>query len=137
MAQIIEDFIEACIVGPRPRPVLMAVRYDPGDPFALSLGFGANASAEPEGSLSWTAARELFGTGLRAPAGLGDLRVGPWSPDLVGVEFHGDEGCAVVVLPARDLADFLARTYDEVAPGAEHRLVRWPDTVAELVGESG
>lgn len=137
MPQIVEDVIEACLVGPEPRPVLMGLRYDPADPFALSLGFGANASLGLESSLSWTAARELFGGGLRQPSGLGDLRVRPWAPGVVAVEFHGDEGCAVLVLSSRDLVHFLRRTYEVVAPGTEHHLLSWPDTVAGLVDEAG
>ncbi|MET9400441.1 SsgA family sporulation/cell division regulator [Kitasatospora sp. NPDC002965] len=137
MFRIIEDVVEACIIGPELRRVLLELRYDTGDPFAMSVGFGAEAALDPEGRLCWTAARELFGQGLSAPAGRGDLRVRPWQPGTVGVEFHGDDGWAILVLGADDLTAFLRRTWQAVPPGTEHLLIHWPDTVAELTGEPG
>src|SRR5213078_2276228 len=49
------------------------LRYDPSDPFAVSLAIGTECS-EP---VVWTFARDLLSAGIGAPVGEGDITIEP------------------------------------------------------------
>src|SRR3954468_14910985 len=49
------------------------LRYDPSDPFAVSLAIGVDCG-EP---VVWTFARDLLSSGVSAPAGEGDITIEP------------------------------------------------------------
>ncbi|MEU9134206.1 SsgA family sporulation/cell division regulator [Kitasatospora sp. NPDC048540] len=136
MPQIIETVVEASVAGPELRSVRIRFRYYPDDPFALHLDVGGDARRGGHGTVAWIAARELFTAGLRAPAGLGDLRVRPCGADLALLEFHSLSGHAVALISSQELCSFLARTFEAVPAGTEQERVRWPGTVASLLRQS-
>ncbi|WP_331741549.1 SsgA family sporulation/cell division regulator [Kitasatospora sp. NBC_00085] len=137
MNHLIEDVVEACILGPAPQMIRICARYASDDPLALTLGFPARASVRPceDVETEWTAARDLFAAGLEALSGHGDIRVGPWEEGYTQIQIHGTEGCALVVLRTDELARFLDRTYRAVPAGEESSFIDCPDTVAELLGD--
>ncbi|MFJ7075656.1 SsgA family sporulation/cell division regulator [Streptomyces sp. NPDC098781] len=94
------------------------LRYISGDPLAVHIDFPAHATLDGEAA-TWTFARVLLGEGLRAPAGLGTVRVRPCGASHTYVEFHTPEGVARLRFATADLDRFLARTHTVVASGEE------------------
>jgi hypothetical protein len=86
------------------------LRYTSADPPAVHIDGEA---------ATWTFARVLLGEGLRAPAGIGTVRVRPAGSAHTRVEFHAPQGVAVLSFTTADLTRFLARTYTVVAPDEE------------------
>ncbi|MER5938386.1 SsgA family sporulation/cell division regulator [Streptomyces sp. NPDC001928] len=94
------------------------LRYAAGDPLAVHIDFPRHVTLDGEAT-TWTFARVLLGEGLRAPAGIGTVRVRPRGESDTSVEFHSPVGVAVLRFTTADLYRFLARTYTVVAPGEE------------------
>ncbi|TXS50254.1 SsgA family sporulation/cell division regulator [Streptomyces sp. uw30] len=94
------------------------LRYTCADPLAVHIDFPAHATLDGEAT-TWTFARVLLGEGLRAPAGLGTVRVRPCGTSHTYVEFHSPVGVAMLRFTTADLYRFLARTYTVIAPGEE------------------
>ncbi|MGV9251798.1 SsgA family sporulation/cell division regulator [Streptomyces sp. NPDC003697] len=72
------------------------------------------------GPHEWTVPRSLLEEGLRAPAGIGEVRVWPCGRVQAVVEFHSPRGVSVVQFETRTLLRFLRRTYAAATPVA-HR----------------
>jgi hypothetical protein len=101
--------------------VRATLRYEPADPYAVHVVFAAAEGAD-EPSVSWSFARQLLVEGLEEPAGIGDVRVWPWSNKtgpVVALALTSPDGHALFEVPRRTLEDFLRRTFDEVPAGAE------------------
>jgi len=94
------------------------LRYTSADPPAVHIDFPPHVTADGEAA-TWTFARVLLGEGLRAPAGIGNVRVRPAGSAHTRVEFHAPQGVAVLGFGTADLTRFLARTYTVVAPDEE------------------
>ncbi|NEB00508.1 SsgA family sporulation/cell division regulator [Streptomyces sp. SID13726] len=94
------------------------LRYTSADPLAVHIDFPRHVTVDGEAT-TWTFARVLLGDGLRAPAGIGTVRVRPAGQDLTYVEFHSPQGTAVLRFTTADLYRFLARTWTVIAPGEE------------------
>ena len=94
------------------------LRYTSADPPAAHIDFPPHVTVDGEAT-TWTFARVLLGEGLRAPAGIGNVRVRPAGPAHTYVEFHASQGMAVLRFATSDLTRFLARTYTIVAAGEE------------------
>lgn len=103
--------------------------YDPADPWAVSLTLRARRRW-----VLWRFDRELLAAGLRARAGLGDVRIEPFG-DAVLVELRSPDGHALLYLPGVDVARLLAASYRRVPPGGEH--LDWDELDIELqrIGE--
>src|SRR4051812_11740711 len=111
------------------------LRYDPADPFAVSLAIGVDCG-EP---VVWTFARDLLAAGVNSPAGEGDITV---EPDLSG-GFGGEErrlrvtlatDCMATMLASADrVVEFLVETYAIVATGAELDRVDFDAEIAALL----
>ncbi|MGI5377048.1 SsgA family sporulation/cell division regulator [Streptomyces sp. CA-251387] len=91
---------------------------DTTDHLAVHLDFPPHVTLDGEAT-TWTFARVLLSEGLRAPAGLGRVRVRPCGAAHTYVEFHSPVGTAVLRFVASDLYRFRARTYTVIAPGEE------------------
>ncbi len=97
------------------------LRYDPADPFAVSLAIGVECG-EP---VVWTFARDLLAAGLTAPAGEGDITVEPdhaASMDeavrLVRITLATD--CMATMVTSSDpITEFLLETFALVPTGSE------------------
>ncbi|WP_455351265.1 SsgA family sporulation/cell division regulator [Streptomyces sp. SYSU K217416] len=112
MSTAVEDPARARIITDAPyyRAVPVALRFDPDAPQSVSIVFPAGLS--PDGTENeWMLTRGLLETGLRAPAGTGDVRVWPCGRVQVVVEFHAPEGVAVVQFDSSALRRFLRHTY--------------------------
>lgn len=111
------------------------LRYDPSDPFAVSLAIGTDC-ADP---VVWTFARDLLSAGVTAPSGEGDITIEPAGNDI------GDEERALRVTLATDclatmlvsmdrVVEFLVETFALVPTGAELDRVDLDAEIAALLG---
>jgi Streptomyces sporulation and cell division protein, SsgA len=110
------------------------LRYDPADPFAVSLAIGVDCG-DP---VIWTFARELLAAGVNRPAGEGDITV---EPDM-GEGFGGERqlrvtlatDCMATMLASTDrVVEFLVETYAVVPTGAELDRVDFDAEIAALL----
>lgn len=129
------DLVEATITfgfrtfGARPRPVQADLRYAPADPYAVFIGFHTG-----RGTVQWMFGRDLLVDGLLTPSGEGDVIVRPAThPALVLVELNTPGGSAVLEAPADQLAAFVNRTYEVVAPGEEQTCFDFDVEMSKLV----
>ena len=129
------------------RPVPARLFYSREDPYAVRITFHTNL-AQP---VEWMFARDLLATGTEGRKGLGDVTFWPSAGSAAGGDFggdfgggFGDGGASGGVLnialsspfgkahfeaPAREISDFLRRTYQIVPAGQESEHI---DVEAEL-----
>ena len=113
-------------------PLVARLFYSREDPYALSIVFEVG----PDKPVEWIFARDLLAMGLEGREGLGDVRVWP-SADPEGgatgsvlhIELTSPFGQAHFAAPAREISDFLRRTYQVVPAGEESEHI---DVEAEL-----
>jgi len=111
------------------------LRYDPADPFAVSLAIGTECG-DP---VVWTFARDLLSAGVSAPSGEGDITIEP-----AGVEIGDEEralritlatDCLATMLVSMDrVVEFLVGTYALVPTGAKLERVDLDAEIAALLG---
>ena len=113
-------------------PLAARLFYSHEDPYALSIAFEAGLDKPVE----WMFARDLLAMGLEGREGLGDVTVWPSADSESGVpgsvlhiELSSPLGQAHFEAPAREISDFLRRTYEIVPAGEESGLI---DVEAEL-----
>jgi hypothetical protein len=103
--------------GGLPLPLEAGIRYEPDDPFAVTIDFRTG----PDSMVTWTFARDLLRAGLDAPSGEGDVQV--WPARLgrgpVSLEVSSPSGHALFELPRREVLAFLERAYSAVPLDAE------------------
>ena len=92
------------------------LRYDPADPFAVSLAIGVDGVP-----VVWTFARELLADGLCGPSGVGDLRIEPITADGVReIDITLTTDCQATLIAPRDtVVAFLVEAYATVPAGSE------------------
>jgi sporulation and cell division protein SsgA len=125
------------LIGPETPTALDAeLRYDPTDPYAVSMAFLKDGA-----EIVWVFARDLLLRGVSEPVGDGDVQVFP-SVDLEGhavvaLVLLGPTGSALLEGRARDFFGFLAQTTRAVWPGTErnHQLDTDDAIAAILVGD--
>lgn len=111
-------------------PVPLTLHYDPADPWATRAVFlcpcGTEAcSGEP---IEWTFARDTLAEGLDGHAGLGDVRVWPWSTPrsgFVALALSSPDGLCLFKIPRSALVRFLRRSYLLVPKGREGERIDW------------
>lgn len=93
-------------------------RYDCSDPYAVQLVF-----VGLEKPTTWIFARALLAGGAIEPTGDGDIHIWPGATEqgesLVLIELATDEEEAILAALSTDIAAFLAKTDERVAPGTE------------------
>lgn len=95
-------------------PALQArLCWQPADPLAVRMSFRTGGHW-----VDWALARELLAAGLLMPAGAGDVRLAPLGEHLV-LGLDNGRARATLLLPAADVAGFLAATYRQIPLGAE------------------
>ncbi|GGT34449.1 SsgA family sporulation/cell division regulator [Streptomyces purpureus] len=107
----VEEHAKGLIItdAPLSRAVPVSLRYDPGtDPAAVRFAF-------PSGT-EWSFPRELLESGLRAPAHRESIDIWPCGRVQTVVEFHTEDGVAVVQFDTSALTRFLKHTYAVRAP---------------------
>jgi hypothetical protein len=103
-------------------PLLTRWSYRADDPYAVTMSI-----SRPSGRwINWLMARDLVVEGMLASAGLGDVRVAPFSDeefDIIEVKIGDDEGFAALEFD-RDLMErFLAATFEVVELGSESDVI--------------
>jgi hypothetical protein len=133
---VISSRLDVGLVGPQgATPVEAELRYDPADPYAVSIAFLVHGR-----EVVWVFGRDLLLHGVTEPVGDGDVQVLP-SIDADGraqvlVSLAAPTGHALVEAPARDVHRFLALTAQAVWPGTEGDRLSADDAIAAiLVGD--
>jgi hypothetical protein len=113
-------------------PLVASLYYSKDDPYAIRIAFHVGLD-EP---VEWIFARDLLSMGIEGREGLGDVVVWPsagtegGAPNSVlNIELSSPFGQAHFEAPAREVSDFLQRTYALVPAGKETDHV---DVTAEL-----
>jgi hypothetical protein len=112
------------------------LRYDPADPFAVSLAIGVECG-EP---VIWTFARDLLAAGVSAPTGEGDITIEPdptaaMNDDERMLRITLATDClATMVTSAARVVEFLVETYAIVPTGSELDRVDFDAEIAALLG---
>ena len=109
-------------------PLLTRWSYRADDPYAVTMSISRSSGRW----INWLMARDLVVEGMLASAGLGDVRVAPFSDeefDIIEVKIGDDEGFAALEFD-RDLMErFLAATFEVVELGSESDVI---DVAAEI-----
>ena len=109
-------------------PLLTRWSYQQDDPFAVMMSI-----SRPSGRwIEWLMARDLVVEGLTGPAGVGDVRLTPFSDEefeVLEVKIGDDEGFASLEFDRHLMERFLAATYEVVPLGAESTVI---DVEAEI-----
>jgi hypothetical protein len=111
------------------------LRYDPSDPFAVSLAIGTDCG-QP---VIWTFARDLLSAGVTAATGEGDITVEP-SIAEEGLEERAMRitlatDCMATMLVSMDrVVEFLVETFALVPTGTELDRVDLDAEIAALLG---
>ncbi|MGW1884987.1 SsgA family sporulation/cell division regulator [Streptomyces sp. NPDC001970] len=137
MSTVIEQAVQARLVASAPQmeSVPATLRYDPADPFAVSMDFPPPATLEGT-QVSWAFSRELLAEGMEAPTGLGDVRVRPYGYDRTVLEFHAPEGTAMIHVRSSELRRFLERAQGLIPAGCEHLHLDLDGDLAELLRDA-
>jgi hypothetical protein len=109
-------------------------RHEPSDPYAVRVAVHTDGCL-----IEWYMARELLQAGLHEVAGLGDVCVHPGIDEMgaaiVHLELSSPEGEAVLMVPARDLEQFLDESHRSVPAGSETDFLDIDAGLAELLAD--
>ena len=109
-------------------------RHEPRDPYAVRVGLHIDGCL-----VEWIMARELLQAGLVDMAGLGDVCVHPGIDEqgrlIVHLELSSPDGEAVLMIPARELEQFLVASYRSVPAGAESDLLDIDAALIDLLAD--
>ncbi|MFH9419634.1 SsgA family sporulation/cell division regulator [Streptomyces sp. NPDC017529] len=135
MPSAIDQAVQVRLIATAPgsHAVPAVLHYHPADPLAVRISFPPEISLDGA-AVDWAFARELLADGLRSPAGTGDVRVRPLGRDRTVLEFHVEDGVAMVQVVTADLRRFLDRTYQAVPAGREQQHLDVDGGLAELLG---
>jgi hypothetical protein len=138
MPPVAEQSTKACLITDAPdhKTVPVTLRYDSSDPLAMRIIFPAEVSLDSD-EVVWAFARDLLESGLRGPAGDGDVHVWPSGRAQAVLEFRSPEGVAVVQFDTAPLRRFLRTSYDMVPAGEERREMRVEQGLGRLLNTSG
>ena len=110
-------------------PLLTRWTYRADDPFAVMMSI-----ARPSGRwIDWLISRDLIVDGLCAPAGIGDVRLTPFTDgefDVLEVKIGDDEGFASLEFDRSLIQRFLDATCEIIPLGVESSVI---DVEAEIV----
>lgn len=115
-------------------PVPVSLRYASADPFAVHVHFLPDVFYNGR-SMIWSFARDLLAEGLRAPAGIGDVRIWPCGRFHTIVELDTSQGLAMVRFETPVLRRFLQDSYRVVAAGREDTNAALEHSLAALLDE--
>ena len=111
------------------------LRYDPADPFAVSLAIGLECG-EP---VIWTFARDLLSAGISQPSGEGDITIEPdFASDLDSDErltrvTLATDCLATMLTPTNNVVEFLVETFTVVPTGSELDRIDWDAEISALL----
>lgn len=113
--------LQLVMPGAAPLAVRAGLSYQAADPYAVHVAFHTGSGAHAD-VVDWTFARQLLTDGVAAPVGQGDVRAWPSTgagQPVVYLSLSSPSGKALFEVPARELVDFLAMTYEAVPTGGE------------------
>jgi hypothetical protein len=115
----------------RRRSITVTFRYDPRDPFAVTLLI----PVKRDGFVKWVLARELLNDGRLGVEGPGgDVTVSPAaSPGEVVIDLLSPSGHAAVWVADEDVTQFLTATYQLVPAGTEADRINWARELPDLL----
>jgi hypothetical protein len=93
-----------------PIRMLVDLRYDTADPFAVQAVFRADQDNE----VVWVFARDLLAGGVSAPSGEGDVRIWPSlsaGREVLRIALISPDGEALLQAQTNEIVDFLNSTY--------------------------
>jgi hypothetical protein len=93
------------------------LRYDPSDPFAVSLAIGTECGTP----VVWVFGRDLLADGIGSASGEGDITVEP-ATDAASREIRitlATDCLATMTAPRDKVVEFLVQTYSAVPSGCE------------------
>lgn len=102
-------------------PCPAELRFDPADPWAVTLEFRPETGAVP-----WLFARELLTDGVHDVVGEGDVQVWPSESSggpVVCIALRSQDGNALFEASRADVEAFLSRSYAVLPHGAERHAV--------------
>jgi hypothetical protein len=116
-------------------PLLTRWSYRSDDPFAVMMSI-----SRPSGRwIDWLLSRDLLIEGVAGPAGIGDVRLTPFTDDefdVLEVRIGDDEGFASLEFD-RDLIErFLEATSDIVPVGAESAMIDVEAEISKITNSS-
>ncbi|WP_078891988.1 SsgA family sporulation/cell division regulator [Streptomyces sp. NRRL S-350] len=115
-------------------PLAVRWRYSRADPLAVSLDVVTGVKPD----VRWAFARDLLWDGLRAPAGLGDVRIWPpcpchGRPDL-RILLRGKDGSALVDIPSKPVRTWLSKECFALVPHeAEAEHIDWETEMGHMM----
>jgi Streptomyces sporulation and cell division protein, SsgA len=101
-----------------PRRVVVVLRYDTLDPYAVHAVFRVGQGQQ----VTWVFARELMTHGLDQAAGDGDVRIWPGcheGRDVVRIALRSPDGEALLQAPLDEVVEFLSASYGLCPRGRE------------------
>ena len=114
-------------------PIDAELRYDPADPYAVTMVFRTGVQ-----EVLWTFGRELLAECLYEPSGDGDVHVWPCLSStgaaVVIIELCSPDGELLVQASSRKVSDFVAMMLREVHDGQESAFVELDTELATLLG---
>jgi hypothetical protein len=111
------------------------LRYDPADPFAVSLAIGVECG-DP---VVWIFARDLLSAGVGSPQGEGDITIEPdFASDMDSDERMlrltlATDCLATMLVPSGPVVEFLVETFTVVPTGSELDRVDLDAEIAALL----
>ncbi|MEV7003700.1 SsgA family sporulation/cell division regulator [Streptomyces sp. NPDC093982] len=106
------------LAGDTQIPVPVIMRYVSTDPLAVHVDFLPHVYPNDK-CMTWSFARDLLAEGLRAPAGIGDVRISPCGRLHTIMLLQTVEGQAMLRFETPVIRRFLEDSYMAVAPGRE------------------
>ncbi len=113
--RVITAATEMLLISDAALPAVDAeLRYHCDDPYAVHLVLSVDQSP----AITWVFGRELLITGVRMPAGIGDVQIYPTTDGLI-IELRSGNVGARLLAHTADIEDFAARSTARVPLGAE------------------
>ncbi len=112
--------------------------YEAADPYAVRVSFQTGDADDPT-IVEWMFARELLAGGLKEATGEGDVKLWPHRSGgirVVSLSLSSPTGNAHFEIPARELGEFLDKTYQVVPQQRESKYVDMDSELARLLGQA-
>jgi hypothetical protein len=120
-------------------PLVASLYYSKEDPYAIRIAFHVGLD-EP---VEWIFARELLSMGIEGTEGHGDVKVWPsdgsesgLSGSVLNIELSSPFGQAHFEAPAKEVSDFLGRTYQVIPAGQETDHVDVEAEISDLLRQA-
>lgn len=119
-------------------PLVGGLFYSREDPYAIRIAFHLGLY----GPVEWIFARDLLSMGVEGREGTGDVQVWPSAGSeggepgsVLNIELSSPSGQAHFEAPAREVLDFLRRTYRVVPDGEESDHIDVETELNDLLGQ--